>query len=496
VRQFLLAVGSALLLVLAFPNCNQPWCAWIALIPWLAGLRRWRGRQAFGWSYLIGLLFFLGSGWWLIHVTLLGWILLCAYLAAYFGAFGWLVTRLPASRFRLLTVPAVWVALEYLRSHPASLLAGFGWNLLAYSQTPVPALIQIAALTGAWGVSFLVVLVNVALLESVSAKPPQAVRPILIAAGCVVLAARYGYGQLGRQAPAPSLTVAVAQGNIPQEEKWDEASKDSIFQHYERLTRQAANGGPSLIVWPETAVPGYLGLDPAVTERVAGLAQAVQAPLLVGAPMAVSRDGVWEMTNSAALVDPSGSIVARYDKLHLVPFGEFIPGERSLPWLRRVLPPIGDFIPGREPVVFQVPGVDGRPVPFSVLICFEDIFPGMARDFVRRGARLLITITNDAWFGNTGAAYQHAQASAFRAVELHVPMVRAANTGWSGCIDARGRWGDRVRVFSEGLAVCQVSPGEAGTVYQRWGDWFAGLCLLGTAAGLLASLRRRLASGG
>ena len=185
-------------------------------------------------------------------------------------------------------------------------------------------------------------------------------------------------------------------------------------------------------------------------------------------------------TNSAALVDATGAIVGRYDKMHLVPFGEFVPFESTLPWLRTILPPIGDFVPGRDHTVFEL---DSR-LRFSVLVCFEDVFPSVARDFVRRGARMLVTITNDAWFGNTAAAYQHAQASTFRAVELGVPMVRAANTGWSGFIDANGRWLKSVRsaegqeLFVEGVAVCPINPEDSTTWYARWGDWFAWGCVL------------------
>jgi apolipoprotein N-acyltransferase len=185
------------------------------------------------------------------------------------------------------------------------------------------------------------------------------------------------------------------------------------------------------------------------------------------------------------LLDADGTIVGRYDKLRLVPFGEFIPFEGIAPWLRDILPPIGDFVPGREATVFHLSPFTSHPSPsFSVLICFEDTFPELAREFVQRGARLLMTITNDAWFGPTAAAYQHAQASTFRAVELGVPMIRAANTGWSGCMDGRGRWMQSVRdaggqeLFVEGVAVCDVAPGSSPTLYARWGDWFAWGCVL------------------
>jgi len=332
----------------------------------------------------------------------------------------------------------------------------------------------------------------------------QAHRPLLgviVAALAVLGTHAYGQRQLVRPSQGTPVRLAVVQGNIPQEEKWDEQFQQSILARYDRLTRRAAQWQPDVILWPETAVPAVLGTEGGTHQRLGEIARQAGRPLLVGSPMGRVRDGGWELTNSAALISPDGVIAARYDKLHLVPFGEFVPFESVAPWLRDLLPPIGDFIPGHDYTVFHVgsglraqgsgstrspqPPAPSPQLAFSVLICFEDIFPNLARRFVRGGARLLATITNDAWFGPTAAAYQHAQASTLRAVELRVPMVRAANTGWSGCIDDRGRWLASVKdaagqeLFTEGVALCEVTPGNAVTLYRRWGDWFAWLCLLG-----------------
>ena len=528
-RAAVLAMTSAALLILAFPSFNQSWAAWIALVPWLLFLRGATPRAALLWSSLIGFVFFLASMWWLIHVTVAGWLILCAYLALYFGAFGWLVTALATRRKDQATgrtrwgrrefiwlVPAVWVASEYARSR---VLSGLGWNLLAYSQTTRLQLIQIADVTGVWGVSFVVVLVNVVIadmLHAVSwrkgrraedhAALPQATSRLT--AGLIVwlLALAYGAWRLDHLPAGSSVRVAVVQGNIPQEEKWDEAARESIVSRYEGLTREAARSRPQLIVWPETATPGYLDLDEFVTQRVSALARSVGIPLLVGAPMGYLDAAQWRITNSAALLDPDGAIRQRYDKLHLVPFGEFVPFEAQAPWLRGILPPIGEFSPGMHPTVFRLANREPRatsraaaPPPFSVLICFEDIFPQIARRFVREGARLLLVITNDAWFGPTAAAYQHAQASTFRAVELRVPVVRAANTGWSGCIDPAVRWVDRVHhasgkeLFVAGTQTCEVPTGSSHTVYCRWGDWFALGCVL-VSLGVLGTAFRRHSS--
>jgi apolipoprotein N-acyltransferase len=527
-----LALASAVLLILAFPSFTQPWAAWVALVPWLLLLRGATVRAACRWSFLIGLLFFLGSMWWLIHVTVLGWVLLGAYQALYFGAFGWAVVlgwsaparaqgrerrRLDMERpwgkaYAFAGIPALWVALEYARSH---LLSGVGWNLLAYSQAPQPHFIQFADLTGAWGVSFVIVLANVALAEMADAVAwargkreadrrafQRATGHVAWATAALLILTGYGLWRLGRADAALPVRVAVVQGNIPQEEKWDETQREPILSRYDALTRAAAQAGPDLIVWPETSVPGYLGLDEPLTRRIAEVAGSSGAPLLVGAPHGRLEGVNWKLRNGAALVDAAG--VSRWhDKLHLVPYGEFIPFERMFPWLRELLPPIGDFVPGTEDTVFRLP-VTGYRLPdashpalaFSVLVCFEDLFPELSRRFVLEGAQLLLVITNDAWFGPTAAAYQHAQASTLRAVELRVPVVRAANTGWSGCIDAAGRWLGSVRdeqgkeLFVAGTHTCEVAPGAAESLYLYWGDWFALLCV-GVALIVVWPRRRR-----
>ena len=452
----LLVFFSACLLILAFPSFNQPWTAWIALVPWLWLLPACTPREAFRYSWQVGCLFFLGSMWWLIELgafggvaAVVGWAVLAAYLGVYFGLFGWLTRRVlaarPAAGFRLLIIPALWVGCEYLRGH---LLTGQPWNLLGYSQSPWLAAIQIADLTGAWGVSFVVVLVNVGIVESLknllggTGKEKggtkgrlaglNSLRPLapgLIAAAVVLSVVGYGHWRLRHLPGGTPLRVSVIQANIPQAQKWDEQYAESILERHEALTREAAQEAPDLIVWPEASVPGVIGIDDEVTKHLQVLAREIARPLLVGAPMVRVGDAHWRMTNSAALLDAQGQIVQRYDKIHLVVFGEYIPFEKPLPWLRDVLPPIGDFVPGRSYEVFKAAAGDWDLPPFSVLVCFEDVFPELARRFARQGAQALLTITNDAWFGPTAAAYQHAQASTLRAVELHRPVVRAANTG-------------------------------------------------------------------
>ena len=492
-----LALSSAALLIFSFPNFNQPWCAWIALVPWLLLLPNLKPRKAFWWSWFIGFLFFLGSIHWLTHVTVFGWALLCAYLAFFFGIFGWLASlaqpmldprpktqglksSLKSYVLSLIVAPSAWVALEHARTH---LLSGFGWNLLAYSQTPWPMIIQIARLTGAWGVSFMIVMANAAIFQAIQRR---SWRKLFAPAGVVVAALLYAAGTIPLKAPVLSR-IAVVQGNIPQEHKWDEAYKEEILSRYECLTRLAAESQLDLIVWPETSAPGYVGVDEDLTQRIFRLAKQAGRPLLIGSPVPKLAAGGFVFLNRASLINQVEEIVSTYDKLHLVPYGEFIPGDKLFPWLRKLFPPIGDFIPGKDYTVFNL----GSGLHFSVLICFEDVFPELARAFVRRGAQALVVITNDAWFGPTAAAYQHAQTSAFRAVELGVSVIRAANTGWSGWIDPWGVWHDPVKdasgreLFVEGFSLCAINAALGPTLYARWGDWFAWICL---AVTLIAAL--------
>ncbi len=502
-----LAALSALLLVLSYPPFDWGWLAWVALVPLCFAIDGQSPRRAFAIAYVVGFLYFLGLASWIIYVTVVGWILLVVYLALFVGVFGWFVSRIQRLTLtaQLLLIPSAWVALEWARSH---LLTGFGWGLLGYTQWRWLPIIQIADVTGAYGVSWVVVLVNVAWWLALRARRrSSSVRlvPVVIAA---VLVPVWGYGLWRLQAPIDGqrLTIAVVQGSIPQSQKWDERLRDDIIARYDRLTRVAAQQHPALIVWPETSVPGLLGADDDVTGPVVALARAIRTPLLVGAPTERVQGGSVRLYNSAILVTPDGGLEQRYDKLHLVPYGEFLPFERYVPWLRHVLPPMGDFAPGREATVFRVEGqgtrgkgqvVDGA-VRFSVLICFEDVFPSLARRFAREGAGLLLVITNDAWFGPTGAAAQHAQASVFRAVENRVSVARAANTGLSCFIDPWGRLTHRVQeatgraLFVSGVSVepVLVTVG-ARSVYRVVGDGFAVGCACFALGVLLLRSRRR-----
>ena len=434
----LLSLIAAILLILAFPNFNLNFLAFVGFVPLFFAIRSNPPKKVFWISYFCGFLFYLGTLYWLYYVTGFGLIVLCLYLALYFGIFGFIINRLTfyISHFTLLFIPFIWMALEWIQSH---LFSGFGWVLLGYSQYKNIELIQIADFAGVYGVSFVIMTINVAIYKLFK----KSGRTLLLI--ILVLAIVIGYGRIrvnegnnGRT----EIKLSVIQGNIPQELKWDPDAAQSNLDSYINLTRQAAFDNPDLIIWPETSFPGYFVSDKKMTEEVLQLAKKISIPLLVG----TNTEKDMEIFNSAVLISERGKIIDQYDKIHLVPFGEYVPFSRKIPVLRNlILGELGEFTQGEEYKVFTLnPSPLTKDVKFATLICFEDIFPKMSKRFVQNGAQFLVVITNDAWYGKSSAPYQHAACSVFRAIENRVPIVRCANTGYSCFIDSSGRIYDSV----------------------------------------------------
>lgn len=471
----ILSILSGIILSLPFSNASLWPLAWIGLLPLFISLDK-NPRRPFLLPYLSGVAFWAFTVYWLVHVTLLGTVVLILYLALYFGIFGYLINKIKANgAARLFFIPALWVLLEYARGF---VFTGFPWALLGYSQCKNLAVIQIADITGAYGVSFLVVMINVALWGFLRARTnDRPIRNAVVAALILVVTLGYGFYKIHNLNlnPYPStLKVSVIQGNIPQDMKWVSGTKRFILDRYLNLTQSALGDKPDLIVWPEAASPGLLGEDPGIFDEISALNKKAGIPLLLGA---VSREN--GMYFNSALLYEGGRITQRYDKLHLVPFGEYIPLKDLFPFLQTIVP-IGQISRGSAYEVFS-PG--GKP--FSVLICFEDVFPGISREFVKRGALFLVNITNDAWYKLSSAAYQHLQASIFRALENRVFLVRSANTGISAFIDPSGEAISLVRdaagkdIFIEGFKAKAVRLKRGGLAfYTRFGDVFIFVCFL------------------
>lgn len=493
-----LAVGSGLLTVMAFPRWQWGLLAFVSVAPLLLVLRGASPRQGFAFGLAWGLAFFLVSLSWvtytmvtygkmLLPLSLLAWVSLAAILAGYPALFGWAAAHL-GSMGPLgwaLGVSVLWVTAEFLR---ARLFTGFPWILLGYSQGSFLDLIQIARFTGVYGVSFLLLLVNAGLVAALTPgfSPWRRLAPGALAALLVLGPVAYGRSVLGGSPRPDTVRVGVVQGNIDQALKWDPAMQETTLAKYRRLTLDLARERPALVIWPEAAMPFFLRTDQRLGPQVLALAREAKIPLLVGSP---DRAGHHQYTNSALFVTETGEIRGKYDKRHLVPFGEYVPLQPLFFFLDKLVVGIGDFVPGQETTVFRAPF--GR---FGVLICYEAIFPEEVRLAVRDGADFLVNITNDAWFGRTSAPYQHLAMAAFRAVENNVYLVRAANAGISAIVEPSGRIVRASDLFTDAAFIGQISLRGGETFYTRYGDVFAGASLV-MAAVLLAVGRRRACRG-
>jgi apolipoprotein N-acyltransferase len=507
------AVIGGVALTAAFPKTGVSLLAWIALVPLLVSLRGLDGGRAFRVGWIFGLAHYLTLLYWVVFTMrtygYLPWwqcvsllVLLAAYLSVYPGLFALAVVRLVKRPGHLvLLAPVFWVALEYLRSF---MLTGFPWGIVGYSQFNRLHIIQISDMFGVYGVTFLVVLFNAAiyvLLLALAEKQweghpvgrPLAAKAGLLALGMVLLSLAYGGLRIravdDAGARAPASTVAVVQGNIDQARKWDPAFQIGTTKKYMALTRKAASRKPDLVVWPETATPFYFSASPKLTRMVADAVRQAGTYLLAGSPSVDMENGGQTYYNSAYLVTPDGRVGQRYDKVHLVPFGEYVPLKRILSFAGKMVAQVGDFSAGEKGRTLA--WKDGK-APIGVQICFEIIFPGLSRSLVKNGAGMLVNLTNDAWFGRTGAAYQHFSMAVFRAVENRRSLVRCANTGISGFIDPVGRVVEQTALFEDAVVDRKIPELREISIYTRFGDLLAWACLLG-AAGL--AIRERVRSG-
>jgi apolipoprotein N-acyltransferase len=494
----LMSAASGVLSYLSFPPAGASYLALVSLIPLFFAVKNTGKKGSFLYGYLAGLVFFGFLLSWLGNVSWPGAIVLVLVMSVYFGAFAFLANIVIAGAGELLLLPFIWVVVEYLRSN---LLTGFPWGQLAYSQYRNITLIQIADLFGSYGVSFLIVLVNTAVFAFLIKSPRKKIL-LMLALVAVVAAAGYGFYRTGSIPVRGSARISVIQGNIPQESKWDETKAFDNIKTYGDLTLAAAETEPDMIIWPETAYP-YIATAKDLPSEISALAQKTGVPVLAG--VIYMKDDKY--FNSSMLFNENGVFPAMYFKIHLVPFGEYIPLEKIFSLVTKYIDkPIGDYTPGKEYELFPLrstymleskPGEISRETHFyrvGTLICFEDVFPGLSREYVRKGADILVNITNDAWFGRTAAAEQHLQSSVFRAVENRVPVVRAANTGVSCFVSYTGEILSRVNkgggsIFVEGYRTENINTARARSLYTVWGDYFVMICAFLLAAFCLSELK-------
>jgi len=505
-KTIILCIFSSILLVLSYPKFDFWFLMWGALIPFMFALDKKTFGQAFRIGFLCGCIFFGGTLYWFIHTTssgvvpgflaFLGTVLLVLYLSLYFGLFGcaWVLFRKRTMIWKLFLLPSAWVALEFLRDR---LFTGFGWVSLGHSQYKILPLIQIVDVTGMFGISFLIVMVNYFLKETLTAftdsrkESMSAIHLsffILLSIWLFVFA--YGMIHLIPTQQLEETKIAIVQGNVEQDRKWDNSAWPEIMEKYLALTEEAAETKPDIIIWPETAFPGYLWEAQGRFDKLKEFVADMKVPLLVG--IATREGGRYH--NSAILVSENGEEIAQYNKLHLVPFGEFIPFREQIPFISYFIP-IGDFSPGEELTLFPIRSDAAASKPenkyFSVLVCFEDTVSGVSRKLVNNGANLLVNITNDGWFLDTKAPFLHLQASVFQAVQNRRSLVRATNTGVSCFVDQFGRIYSAVKdrqgrkTYISGLSVGKVAFNNKRSFYTKFGDIFTYLCFSCILLGVL-----------
>jgi apolipoprotein N-acyltransferase len=510
VLAYLLAIVSGILLALSFPRFGHPAFAWIALVPLTVALTGWRGtpdnralsgqppRRAFALGLTTGILYFVGTVYWTgtvvrtfgglaMPVAVFAMLLLASYLAL-FPALAALMTSRLVNRVgaaAVLFMPAAWVATEFARGY---LFGGFPWVPLGNSQVTVLPVAQLASVLGVYGLSALVAIVNALIAYAVLSDGRARAAAIgtvtmLLLAVAVWGAWRVADGSLTRE--GTPLRVGLIQGNIAQADKWNPREARRIITTYVAMTRDAVRRGAEFVIWPESSTPFMFEEDDAGEAIVRDLVREVGVPLLFGSDQVERTPETTRLFNAAFALTPTGETAAVYRKIHLVPFGEFIPFKNVLYFVSPLVERLTDFSPGTSVVMLPV----GNQI-VSTAICYEVVYPSLIRQAVVDGSQLLTTVTNDAWYGESSAPHQHFELASMRAIEQGRYLARAANTGISGVIDPYGRVVSRSAIFEPAGLVEEVRLLTGRTIYSRIGDAIAYFAIAVTLGALL-TLRTR-----
>jgi apolipoprotein N-acyltransferase len=502
-------VATVVLTVLAFPPFRFPEAAYAMLLPGVLwaytrpGFRLYASTmlaaQAVAWTILLS---------WLHHVTWFGWLLLGPFIGVWVGVWylagWWMMPRIvgrpiPPRLLAVLGLAGAWVVVEWSRSW---LLGGFPWLPLSASQWERTSILQIAAYTGAGGVSFVLVMMNLGFAAyahrlfreraaGINKRSQEFFLALFLLMVCVCVHFQESFNRRGHV--VPFMRVALVQPKIPQEVKWDPARAPGIMEVLTSTTLEAAAAQPDVMIWPEAVTPLAVRGDESAKAFVEALVRRAGRPLLLGSIAVEARGSAEESWfNGAFLATPAEGVAASYyAKRKLVPFGEYVPFRPLLGWLEKVVPVGGDFLPGDSATPILAP-VRGEPVAFGPLICYEDTYPELARLSVLSGAGVLVVLTNNGWFGEGGAAEQHAAHSVLRAVETRRPVLRCGNAGWSGWIDefgvVRTVLSDPERgIFFRGSRTIELSRDarwiDRTSFYVEHGNWFVALAALLALAG-------------
>jgi len=482
---------SGLLLVVIQPPVNLYPLAFLALIPLLASIDKDNLRFSFLSGYVAGIVSYLGLIYWVIiamnhyggisiPLSALILLLFVAYLSCYTGLFtlscAWLEKRfsIPVP----ITAPLIWILLEYVRGF---FMSGFPWSFLAHSQHNFLPFIQIVSITGTYYLSFLIAAVNAVLFSLWRRKRISFVYIFIVAVLCTVTLV-YGFVSLAGKEEIREKSVSIVQGNIRQDVKWDETFKVMTIKKYAQMTSVSGKTA-DLIVWPETAMPFIFDEEIHANRYIKSLSVEMNTNILFGT---ISKGMPRGYYNSVYVIGKNGETAGVYNKVHLVPFGEYTPLVSYLPFLQKLTAAGGDFIPGEGyvPIKTDIGNI-------GVLICYEGVFPSIARKTVRQGAQVLVNVTNDAWYDRTSAAFQHFTFYIFRAIETDRYVLRAANTGISAVIDPKGRIKSKTPIFTEEVLKDSFAMKNTKTFYVRYGDYFILIALLALAAAVSAGWRNR-----
>lgn len=476
-----LAITSGVLFALSFPNYAIGWLAFPALVPLLIAIVRSRGAwEAFFLGWISQWVAWLIMVPWVVRVMshygglprvvgILLFVAMALILGLYGGAFAAIVKRLRlGARFApWLLVPLAWAAIEYARTY---LLSGFPWNLLATAIVDYTSLIQIDRFAGPYFAGALMLIPATIVAWWITQRPPSIAR--VMAGGAIGILAMVWWGTglvasklIARQTDGPVFTAAMLQPNISQEMRWDETNVVAIFQRMIAMTVEAADKGAQIVIWPESTVPLSYTETHFYRDAIEELSRERKIDIILGSvatdPARPSR--LW---NSAFLVS-GGRTIGHYDKIRLVPFGEYVPLRRVLFFAEKLVRAVGEFEFGTNEMPL------GGKLTYGPAICYEIVYPQITRTQVRNGATVLVTITNDAWYDGTAAPAQHLWQARLRAVEDDRYLLRAGTTGISAFIDPTGRILSSLPMGREGILYAKFQPRRTVTPYVRYGDWFA-----------------------
>jgi apolipoprotein N-acyltransferase len=469
--------ATALLLILSFPGPDMGPFMLVALVPLLGACARLGGRKAFLAGWATGTCWLLVSYSWVsnslsiygglsLPLVALSILTLATLHGFYIGVF---TSAVPALARRpvlvqVMVLPSLWTLLEVARTwFPAP----FPWLMAGSAFWKTPLISGIYPVAGVYGASFWAILVNVLWYSFPRFRDKQLVR-YAIALIIVVLAVPLALTAAWKLPEGKQLRVGIVQGNFDQELKWDEARFEETVSTYLGYTDKAVRDGASLVVWPETAMTSFYQAEPALRDKLRSYSSENNVHLVFGSPGYEIQGQEILLYNRVYHLSPDG-LEQHYNKIQLVPFGEYIPFFGGLTFVERLVPGDGEFARGDWKDPFATPE------PSGALVCYEVSFPGWARRQVRGGAKILINVTNDSWFGRTWGPYQHLAISTIRAAENRVPLLRSANTGVSAVVDARGRIADSIPVGKRDYMVADITIPEGRTVYTRWGDWIVTL---------------------